>query len=670
MEEKFNVIDGSGRQINIDEKDFEFVQKDNKIHDLKFNTKPTTFLKDALRRFVKSKSALVGGIIVGVLLLLSFIVPLCTPDSGVYNVQANGGGSTVEAELPPKLFNAGTGFWDGTIKRSHITYDPATGLPVGDDYREDTVSKLSYYAELGITPSEYGSGGSANLYNNNPSYDGILTSNSVLDLDLSETYTLSYEIAKDEKGELASYEYFGHKLYLSDGTTNYYLVGDKDNFSLTYGESISILDRLNENGYEISENLSDLSVNFLVSKNYGDNGKTANMLLTSFSLTSTSEDEELTSDLSSIGFKDGNEFLLKNMESAYWKNSYLGKSGFNITIWYCDFVFDKYEAVYGKVDQNYSSLELVVQINSGYMELDFSNGTEATTDLGVLKARFKILDTENCEIVEVVEQVGDATYNSSRNQWTGFTIKAKVWNYKKLGYSKMPRFIFGTDSSRKDFCKLMFTGLRSSLFLAIGVSLVNIIIGLIWGSISGYFGGWTDILMERFCDIISGLPSTVIITLCILYGREYNWGSASDVIALMIALFMTGWMGVSARTRTQFYRYKGREYVLASRTLGAKDGRLIFKHILPNSAGTIITGSILMIPSVIYTESSIAYLGLGLQNQVLFGVILSENRSNYKGETTYLLFLPTLIMMFLLVSFNLFGNGLRDAFNPQLKGGE
>ena len=246
----------------------------------------------------------------------------------------------------------------------------------------------------------------------------------------------------------------------------------------------------------------------------------------------------------------------------------------------------------------------------------------------------------------------------------------EIDGYKEMGYSSEPMFIFGTNDTAKDYCKLMFTGMRLSFCIAIGVSLVNIIIGLIWGSISGYFGGWVDIVMERICDIISGLPSTVIITLCILYGREFNWGSAADVIALMVALFMTGWMGVSARTRTQFYRYKGREYVLASRTLGAKDGRLIFRHILPNASGTIITGSILMIPSVIYTEASIAYLGLGLQGQVLFGVILSEANSYYQGDKAFLLYIPTFVMMLLLVSFNLFGNGLRDAFNPALKGGK
>ena len=227
----------------------------------------------------------------------------------------------------------------------------------------------------------------------------------------------------------------------------------------------------------------------------------------------------------------------------------------------------------------------------------------------------------------------------------------------------MPSFIFGTDRKGRDFCKVIFNALRTSLLLAIFVSAVNIIFGLIWGSISGYYGGWTDIVMERFCDILSGIPSIAIITLCILYMNN-------DMVAFLLAMFLTGWMGVSSRTRTQFYRFKGREYVLASRSLGARDSRLVFRHILPNSLGTIITSSILMIPSVIYSEASIAYLNLGLSSEMMFGVILSENRSEFNSYTVYLLVIPTFIMLLLLIAFNLFGNGLRDAFNPQLKGSE
>ena len=168
--------------------------------------------------------------------------------------------------------------------------------------------------------------------------------------------------------------------------------------------------------------------------------------------------------------------------------------------------------------------------------------------------------------------------------------------------------------------------------------------------------------MERFCDILGGVPTVVIVTLFRLH-----LGNALWVFALSLCL--TGWMGTAARTRTQFYRFKGREYVLASRTLGANDARLIFRHILPNSLGTIVTSTVLMIPGIIFTESSLSYLGLGLQGSNSFGDILASNQG-YIQTQPMLILVPAFIISLLMISFNLFGNGLRDALNPSLKGSE
>ena len=140
-----------------------------------------------------------------------------------------------------------------------------------------------------------------------------------------------------------------------------------------------------------------------------------------------------------------------------------------------------------------------------------------------------------------------------------------------------------------------------------------------------------------------------------------------NFLVFAMALCLTGWIGTSATTRTQFYRFKGREYVLASRTLGASDLRLIFKHILPNAMGTIITGAVLMIPGVIFSEATISYLGLGLKGMSSLGVILSSNQGELLAHP-FLLIFPSVIIALLEISFNLFGNGLRDAINPTLKG--
>ena len=134
-----------------------------------------------------------------------------------------------------------------------------------------------------------------------------------------------------------------------------------------------------------------------------------------------------------------------------------------------------------------------------------------------------------------------------------------------------------------------------------------------------------------------------------------------------LALCLTGWIGTESITRSQFYRYKNREYVLAAKTLGAKAPRLIFRHILPNAIGTIVTSSVLRIPSVIFNEATISYLGLGLKNADSLGVILSDVQ-NVRQSYPYQRIVPAVIISLLMICFNLFGNGLRDAFNPSLKG--
>lgn len=663
MINKKKIIDGDGHQINIEKNDFTLVQGNEKIHDLSFKTKPTTFLKDALKRFVKSKPAIVGTAIVGLLAILAIIVPFCTPNEGVYNVQQGGGGNLKEAFLTPKLFDRGSGFWDGTLKRSDILYDKTNEVPVG--YREGTFFNLSTYDRLqnGLV-NVNGSGGSVNFYSINDATKVSFYSSSI-PFSKDSTYHLSYTLL-DKPYD--NYKFYGYKLSLFDGENHYYLLGDADSYSKELNVDLSIYDKLKENKVDYS-NLENAQIYFELAPSEDDYA--SSVLISSLNINSSKEEENTL--LNEVSFKDGNSMLLKEAGSSGAWITLSGKSAYQVKFTYCNFTYDQYEDVYGKVDANYGYRDILIFQNNNSFEVNFPDLNESyqgTTDQTILNERFKVTNPDLCPISEVVEQVGTAEWNNQTKRWDGYSLKAKVYNYKVLGYKTMPKFFFGTNGSSKDYLKLMFTGLRFSLLLAIFVSAINIIIGLIWGSISGYYGGWTDIIMERFCDILSGLPTMVIITLCILYGREFNWGSGADVIALMVALFLTGWMGVSSRTRTQFYRFKGREYVLASRTLGAKDGRLIFKHILPNAAGTIITSSVLMIPSVIYTETSIAYLGLGLQNQVLFGVILAEANTYYSGDKAFLLFIPTLVMVFLLVSFNLFGNGLRDAFNPSLKGAE
>ena len=232
---------------------------------------------------------------------------------------------------------------------------------------------------------------------------------------------------------------------------------------------------------------------------------------------------------------------------------------------------------------------------------------------------------------------------------------------------KKPHFIFGSTHAGKDILTCLASGARLSFILAIAVSAVNMIVGAIYGAIEGYYGGKLDLFMERFSDILSAVPFMIVITLL-----KMHMGGTSQLLILFIAFFLTGWIGMASRVRMQFYRFKNQEYVLAARTLGARDTRVMFKHIFPNSLGTIVTGSILSIPGMIFSESSLSYLGIiNLQTGKMTSVgNMLSSAQGYLTSYPYMMLFPALFICLLMLSFNLFGNGLRDAFNPSLRGAE
>ncbi len=232
---------------------------------------------------------------------------------------------------------------------------------------------------------------------------------------------------------------------------------------------------------------------------------------------------------------------------------------------------------------------------------------------------------------------------------------------------KSPSFLFGTTGSGKDILTCLASGARFSFIFAIVVAVANLFVGAIYGSVAGYYGGRIDLIMERFTDILGSVPTMIVITLL-----KLHMGGSSQALVLFITYFMTGWIGMGGRTRMQFYRFKNQEYVLAARTLGAKDSRLMFKHIFPNAIGTLVTSCALVIPSMIYSETSLSYLGiinLSTGKTTSVGTLISEGQAALATNPFVALF-PSVFLALLMLSFNLFGNGLRDAFNPSLRGSE
>lgn len=260
---------------------------------------------------------------------------------------------------------------------------------------------------------------------------------------------------------------------------------------------------------------------------------------------------------------------------------------------------------------------------------------------------------------------GNVRYYQNRDT-SGLYVRVLYYNYFRFRNGTEPEFLFGSNTVGQDILVRLASGIRLSLLLAVGVSVINLLIGAIYGTIEGYYGGRVDLVMERIVDILSGVPFIIVATLFQLHLAN----TVGIVPSLLFAFVLTGWIGTSRRVRTQFYRFKGQEYVLAARTLGAGDLRLMFKHIFPNTLGTIITSSVLVIPSVIFSESMLTYLGIvNLSGSAMtsIGSMLSDGQG-VLASYPHVIFFPAIVISLLMISFNLFGNGLRDAFNPSLRG--
>ena len=265
-------------------------------------------------------------------------------------------------------------------------------------------------------------------------------------------------------------------------------------------------------------------------------------------------------------------------------------------------------------------------------------------------------------------------YDYSYPNQSGYQIRVSYKEYYTYHHSyilkdgiKEACYVFGGTEAGKDIYTCLASGARFSFLLAVVVATINLIVGAIYGAIEGYYGGKIDLVMERISDILSSIPFMIVITLL-----KFHMEGSSQILILFISFFLTGWIGMAARTRMQFYRFKNQEYVLAARTLGAGDRRIMFKHIFPNAIGTLVTGCVLVIPGVIFSETSLSYLGiinLESGNLTSVGTLLSKGQQ-YLMQYPHMIVPPAIFICLLMLSFNLFGNGLRDAFNPSLRGSE
>ncbi len=327
------------------------------------------------------------------------------------------------------------------------------------------------------------------------------------------------------------------------------------------------------------------------------------------------------------------------------------------------------QIIYPMVDKNELEDNSIIRDNPNYWyktekagyPIDAS-GNRITTLEGLKNLQNAYLLDSNGEI---------AFFQKGGADGSQYTVRVLYYNYYLYKYNMVePYFLMGTDDQGFDIAARLATGIGLSLLLSISTFAVNFVIGAIYGAIEGYYGGITDLVMERISDILSNMPFIVLAS--IVNTTLISTGKMSTFGALVFAFVLTGWIGPAYLVRTQFYRYKNQEYVLAARTLGASDVRVMWKHIFPNTLGTIITSSVLTIPATIFSESMLSYLSIVNLNDkgiTSLGTMLS-NGQKYLTTFPHIILAPAIVLSLLMISFNLFGNGLRDAFNPSLRGSE
>lgn len=620
----------------VDKEKFRFVQQDEKIFDKKFDTKPIGYFKDAMIRFAKNKTNVYATIILFFMIIMAIFVPELT-------TKRTTGTESHVRYMPPRMpivenFGIARGYDsvpDQVVDRDTIgTIDgyPELGLPFADRFDHDfiDISTLENYT-IGCTSGEQCYGGQGQFssveagesvfqsglmtfeFENDPSLEFIIA-------DVSGNNT-SVDVLVEYEGEFESLLTFD-----SEGE---YSVNINDVIDGDYGTFAS-------------------RINFEMSTE--EEGDAFYLETVRFLENDTVEQEDDVLDV--VGYR-----VFPNSEGDL--NGAINRR--NGELLYSSFDYDRYNS-------RYSSRHVSEMSGSRFDEI-LNRNPEACEVVSGTEGEGSWEYAEGCSIMRV-----NSLTEIDRGDIVTRIYDVEINYMVERGYDSVPYHFFGTDAQGRDLFGLSWMALRTSLLLGVVVSFINITFGVVFGSIEGYYGGKADLLMERFAEIIGRIPWLVTLSIMVaLLG--------SGLGTLVVILIFQGWIGISGVTRTQFYRYKGREYVLASRTLGSKDSRLIFRHILPNAIGTIITASILSIPLVIFAESTISYLGFGLGHGTTFdvlgvefsgvsiGVLLADGQTQI-GSRPYLTVFPAIIISILMITFNMFGNALRDAFNPSLRGSE
>ncbi len=655
-------------------------EEDKRIFDKEFKTKQLSYFQDAMLRFGKNKYNVIASIILLMLIILSIVVPIITPKE-LYTEN-----NSQLRLLPPRIpILENIGIADGTRLYKNITVDPDTisettglGYPT-EGFNIDFIdfTTLENYTQIGTLVHEDYKGGTNEItIEAGKSSYAIATKEKV---SISSSHTMFFDIEIDGRGY---FEVYAVKSVAIGEMSTMETTSDGDEIEIVWNIVSTTV-----NGVEVQWGDTDFMTYLGSTENLeaDENGIVAmpvestgyglivvRYVLPEGEISDGTDFVSLTSIYTTTGDVDGTPIkFYEGFDLASFSQVNLNpdtEGGFFLRVGaerlVASFVYDKYSALFDdkEVYLPGSEYEEILASNEGMAEsivVSASNPESWTFGEGYPITKVVGYSSRDMEIDGEMQ--------------TFITYTVMIDGKYALGFDDVPYFLFGTDVAGKDLFTLIWLGLRTSLLLGFLAAITNIFVGIIWGSVSGYYGGQVDILMERFTDIWGSFPQiTMISIITVIIGPGF--------LALYIFMVYDGWIGAAKITRMQFYRYKGREYVLAARTLGASDSRIIFKHILPNALGTIVTRMILSIPSVIFLEVVLSYLGFGIGNgQKLtigpleltgtsIGVILNDGQAQILAGNTWLIIFPTIIVSILMITFNMFGNALRDALNPQLRG--
>jgi len=233
-------------------------------------------------------------------------------------------------------------------------------------------------------------------------------------------------------------------------------------------------------------------------------------------------------------------------------------------------------------------------------------------------------------------------------------------DYKNVFHSPTAAHPFGTDQFGRDQWSRIWQGTRISLLIAVAAAFIDLFIGVSFGAVSALFGGRVDAVMQRIIEILVGIPQLIIVILMMMVMPAGVW-------TVVLALSITGWVNMARLVRAQILKLKSLEFVLAARVLGTGSRAIIMKHLIPNTVGVIVINVMFTIPSAIFTEAFLSFIGIGLAEPKASLGVLINNGYQVLHNFPYLLIYPAIVIVLIMVCFSILGDGLRDALDPRMR---